>query len=85
MRAAGCRIDQLLGIAVVGGNDHGAAIGAQRLLDAAEASVHRFHALDGWRDLPGVADHVGIGKVHDDHVEGLIFDRLHYSICDTRG
>jgi hypothetical protein len=39
-------------------------------VDAAELGVDGFYGADGGFELAGVADHVGVGEVDDDDVEG---------------
>jgi len=39
------------------------------LIDAAEARVHGFDGFDGGFEFAGVADHIGVGVIHDDGVE----------------
>ena len=76
LRAAGGRVDHLLGVAVVGGDDHGSAGTLEGSIDLAEAGINGFDGFDGGRNLAGVADHVGVGEVHHHDVEGLLFDGL---------
>ena len=70
----GSRIN--LAIAVVGGDQERAAGLRNRIGDFAEAGVGRLHRLDGGGKAPGVADHVGIGEVQNDHVVFAGADRL---------
>ena len=80
LRTARSGIDHLLGVAVVGGNDHGAATLPERRVNLAQAAVNSFDGGDGRRNLAGVSHHVGIGKVHHHHVEGVIRDGFDYRI-----
>src|SRR5580704_1981013 len=85
MRAASYGIDQHFGVAVVGGDEDCAALGADRGLDAAEAGVYGFYSFHCRLDLAGVAHHIGVGEVHDDHVEGPVFHGFHDRVGDTGG
>ena len=62
------RLVHLVGVAVVGGQQHRAAHRERLLDDLARTLVHRFHRLDRRVEYAGVADHVAVGKVEDDHV-----------------
>ena len=62
------RLVHLVGVAVVGGQQHRAAHRERLLDDLARTLVHRFHRLDRRVKYAGVADHVAVGKVEDDHV-----------------
>ena len=77
VRAAGHRIAHQFAIAVVGGDQQRAARPLDRIHDLAEAGVDRLHRLDRGRQAAGVADHVGIGEVQNDHVVFAGVDRLH--------
>ena len=68
--AAGGGVNEHFCVAVVGGDEHAAALGAEGLVDSTEAGVYGFYGADGGRDLAGVADHVCVGEVDDDDVEG---------------
>ena len=58
----------LVGVAVVGGQNQNAV----HLFDgpggAAYAGIHRFHGFDGRVHKPGVANHIAVGVVEDNHV-----------------
>ena len=82
---AGYGIDQHFGVAVVGGDEHGAALGADGRLDAAETGVNGFYCFNCRFDFAGVAHHIGVGEVHDNYVEGSVFNCLHYGVGDTGG
>ena len=69
VRAAGDRVDQHLGVAVVGSDQQRTAALLDRLVDAAQFAVDGFDGLDGRLELAGVPDHVRVGEVDDDHVE----------------
>ena len=69
-------VDEHLGVAVVGGDEEAAAALADGLIDAAELAVDGFDGADGGFHLAGVADHVGVGEVDDDDVEGGVVRRL---------
>ena len=76
-RLAGIVLDHLLGVAVVGGNQRRAALGHRRLDDAPDASVHRLDGLDRGLEHAGMADHIGVGVVHDDHIIDAALDAPH--------
>ncbi len=84
VRAAGDRIDHRFRIAVIGGDDPGAAARAQALENSAEAFVDRFDGFDGGLELSGVADHVRVGEVHDDRVEIALFDGVDHGVGNSR-
>ncbi len=84
VRAASDGIDHHLGIAVVGGDEHGSAFGTDRQFDTAQTGVHSFDRLDGGLDLAGMADHVSIGEIHDDDIESSVFDGFDDGIGDAR-
>ncbi len=58
-------VEQLLGVAVVGGHEADAAELGDPLDDPAEAAVGRLDRLDDGRDHAGVADHVRVREVDD--------------------
>ncbi len=70
VRAAGGGVDEHLGVAVVGGDEQASAALFDRLIDAVELGVDGLDGADGGFELAGVADHVGVGEVDDDDVEG---------------
>jgi hypothetical protein len=78
VRTAGHRVNTEMMVTVVGGDDHGAALGAHRRLDFAQAGVHGFHRLDGRVELTRAAYHVGVGEVDDEHVELRVADGLYH-------
>ncbi len=45
VRTSGRRINHHLGVAVISGDEHGSALGANRGFDAAEAGIYRFDRL----------------------------------------
>ena len=55
----------------------------QRRVDLPEAGVNRFDGSDGWRNLPGMSHHVGVGEVHHHHIEGVVRDRLLHRVSDS--
>ena len=61
---------------MVGGQDHLAAGGQHRVDHLAGALVHGLHGLDGGVKHAGVAHHVTVGKVQDDHVILAALDPL---------
>jgi len=68
------RVYEHLGVAVVGGDQQAAAALADGLVDTAQLGVDGFDGADGGFHLAGVADHVGVGEVDDDDVEGGVVD-----------
>src|SRR5690606_3478164 len=59
----------VVGIAVIGGDDQGAAGCLHTLDNLAEAAIHSFDGRDGSRDDARVANHVGVGEV--DHAKSV--------------
>ncbi len=51
----------------------------------AELRVDGFDGLDGGLELAGVADHVGVGEVGDDQVEGGVVDGVDNGVADAFG
>ena len=68
VRAAGLGVAHKFGVAVVCGDQKGAALTGDGVGDAAQAGVDGFDRHDGGRQAAGMADHVGVGEVHDDQV-----------------
>jgi len=58
-------LEHVVAVAVVGGDDAGAAPGGYGLDHLAELGVDGLDRLDRGRDVAGVADHVGVGEVDD--------------------
>ena len=79
------RVDHGLGVAVVGADDPGAFMSAQNLIDAGEAGVDGFDGADGRLHFAGMAHHIGVGEVHDDHVEVAAFDGFDDDVGDAGG
>ena len=77
VRLMGRGIGHRLGIAVVGGDQNRAALGFDRGAKPPEATVDRFHRLDGGVENAAMAHHVGVGEVDDDQVEAVGLDRRH--------
>ena len=50
--------------------------GSYRFVNLAQASIDRLHRINGRLNLARVPHHIGIGKVHDHHVEGTLFVAL---------
>jgi hypothetical protein len=65
--AAGFGVAHQFAIAVVGG-DQQAPPCAMASAIAAQTGIHRFHRLDRGGQAAGMADHVRVGEVQDDHV-----------------
>ena len=76
---------QLLGISVIGGDDHATARGHRRIDDAPDRAVGRGHRGAGRPEVAGVSDHVGVREVHDREVVGTTRDGLHQRVGDARG
>ena len=85
MGTAGDGVDEHLGVAVVCGDEEGAAVLADGVVDASELTVDGFDGADGGLDLAGVADHVGVGEVDDDDVEGGVVDGFDDGVGDAGG
>src|SRR6267378_4941201 len=85
VRAAGGGVDHGFGVAVIGGDDPGAAAWLKGLIDATEARVHGFDGSNGGFEFAGVADHVGVGVIHDDGVELGFLDGFHDRVGDSLG
>ena len=62
-----------------------AAVLLDGLVDAAELGVDGFDGADGGLHLAGVADHVGVGEVDDDDVEGGVGEGLDDGVGDAGG
>ena len=54
-------------------------------VDAPELRVDGFAGLDGGLQSAGVADHVGVGEVGDDEIEGGVVDGLDDGVADGLG
>ena len=67
----------MVGVAVVGGEQHLAARGQHRADDPARALVHGLDGLDRRLEHAGVAHHVAVGKVQDDDVVFAALDAPH--------
>ena len=74
-----------LGIAVVGGDQGHAAHAGGGLHHLAHAVVHGLHGLDGGLKHAGVAHHVAVGEVEDDHVVIAALDALDGLLGDLGG
>ncbi len=70
-------VEHGLGVAVIRGDQHFAAVAAHRLDDPPEAFVEHFDRLGRRREIAGVADHVAVGVVADDRIEPAAGDRRH--------
>lgn len=78
-------VDEQLGVAVVGGDEQRTSTLFDGGVDAAELGVDGFDGLDGGVEFAGVADHVGVGEVDDDDVEGGVVDGLDDGVGDAGG
>ena len=66
------------GIAVISGDQHGAALTSHRIQQPADASIHRLNGFLGGIHDPGVPHHVWVGVVdHNQRVVRLLDG------CDT--
>jgi hypothetical protein len=83
--ATGEGVDEELGVAVVGGDDPVGVVLADGGVDAAELGVDGFYGADGGFELAGVADHVGVGEVDDDDVEGGVGEGADDGVGDALG
>ena len=77
VRPARGRVDHQLGVAMIGGNQQRAPFCSHCRLDTSEAGIHRFDGFDSGLDFSGVADHIGISEIHDDHVKRAVLHRFH--------
>ena len=59
--------------------------GLRALINSSEAFVDCFHGFDCGFQFAGMADHVGIGEIHDDGVEFAFLDGVDYGVGDARG
>ncbi len=84
MRPTRRRVDQHLRITVVRGNQHRPAPLPDRLVDPPQLRIHRLHRPDRRLHLARVPHHVRVRKVHDDHVERRIPQRLDHRIRNPR-
>ena len=75
VRLSGFRIDHLLSVAVIGGDQRNPANGAHRLGDPSQASIYVLAGFDRLVELAGVADHVGIGEVDDENIRPAFINR----------
>ena len=62
-------VPHLFAVAVVGGDDEGAALGQYRVDEFADAVVDDFDGFDGGGEFAGVSDHVAVGEVDDVDIE----------------
>ena len=83
--ASGDRVNHGFGVAVIGGDNPGAAARLQRLIDSSQSRIHRFDRLDGSLQLSRVPDHIGVGVIHNDGVEVSVFNRLHHRVGNSCG
>ena len=59
------RLEHVVGVSVVGGDQAGAAGGVDGLDHFAQTPIDRLHRLDRGRDHARVTHHVGVGEVDD--------------------
>ena len=83
VRATGEGVDEHLGVAVIGGDEEVASALLDGLIDAVELGVDGLNGLDGGLELAGVTDHVGVGEVDDDDIEGGVVDGLDDGVGDA--
>ena len=74
-----------LGVAVVGGNEGHAAHPGGSLHHLAHPRVHGLHGLDGGLEHAGVAHHVAVGEVEDDHIVIATLNALDGLLGDLGG
>ena len=84
MRLAGALVFHLLDVAVVGGDQGFAANLVEGRDNASDAGVQAFHRGHGGAEHPGVADHVAVGVVDDDHVITLLLNGFDDAVGDDR-
>ena len=85
VRTAGRRINHQLGVAVVGSHQHSAAALAQSRVDSFQTTIHRLARPDRRLKPARVPDHIGIGKVNDEHVKAPFFNGFHDGIGNACG
>ena len=85
VRPAGGGIDHGFRVAMVRGDDPGAAARLQSLKNCGESGVHGFDGFDGGWQISGMPHHVGIGVIHDDGVESAFFNGVHDGIRNSLG
>ena len=78
-------VPHLFAVAVVGGDDEGAAFGEDGVDDFADAGVDDFDGLDGGGEFAGVADHVAVGEVDDVDIVIAGGDFLEDDVADLVG
>ena len=79
------RLFHLVGVAVVGGQNQNAVHLFDGLGGAAHAGVHRFHRFDGRIHESGMAHHIAVGVVEDDHVVFARADALAHRVAHLIG
>ena len=78
-------VHHLVGVAVVGGEQHAAAHLLHSLHHAAHAGVHGLHGLHSGLEHAGVAHHVAVGVVEDEGVVLAGLHGLHHLVGDLIG
>src|SRR5699024_417940 len=78
-------VHHLVGVAVVGGEQHAAAHLLHSLHHAAHAGVHGFHGLYSGLAHASVAHHVAVGVVEDEGVVLAGLHGLHHLVGDLIG
>ena len=58
-----------LAIAMVGGDEQGAALREHCLAKTAQAGIDRLHGANGGVKIASMADHIGIGVIDHDEIE----------------
>ena len=74
----------LLGVAMVGGDEHLAAHLGGVAHDPAQALVHSLHGLDRGIEVAGVSHHVGVGEIADDHIVAVLRHGGQQAVGDLR-
>ena len=85
MGAAGGGVDHLLAVAVVGGDDRATALALDGVENPPAADIDGLDGFDGGGENAGVADHVAVGEVDDDHVVNVGVHAPHDFLADFIG
>ena len=76
VRTASNGINHLFRIAVIGSDNHRAALLLQLAIDPAQLRIHSLDGSDRRLEFARVTHHIGIREVHDDQVECGVVDCL---------
>lgn len=80
---AGLGINHDFGIAVIGG-DEKVSIGKSKP-KAAQLDVDGFDGFNGGLDIAGVTDHIGVGKIDEDKIKGILGIQVNDGVDDSGG